>query len=84
MPRIQPRTLDQLPADTQAQTPNAVTDGAFTEFASHYDEEEQIEIVAVIALFGFLNRWNSTVATDIEASPLEALQKLSHTSGAAQ
>lgn len=28
-------------------------------------------VVAVIALFGFLNRFNDTMATELEASPLE-------------
>jgi len=32
-------------------------------------EDSRIEIVAVISMFGFLNRWNSTLATQIEAEP---------------
>ncbi|MEL7028460.1 MAG: hypothetical protein AAGL49_04450 [Pseudomonadota bacterium] len=28
-----------------------------------------VEIVSVIAMFGFLNRWNSTLATELEAAP---------------
>jgi uncharacterized peroxidase-related enzyme len=55
------------------QTPNSVTDQAFTELARHYDEEAQLEIVAVIAMFGFLNRWNSTLATELESVPQAAL-----------
>src|SRR6266567_2882317 len=31
-----------------------------------------VDIVAVIALFGFLNRFNDTMATELEASPIEA------------
>ena len=30
-----------------------------------------MQIVAVISLFGFLNRWNDTMATELEASPVE-------------
>jgi hypothetical protein len=30
-----------------------------------------VEIVAVISTFGFLNRWNDTMATTLEASPLK-------------
>ena len=29
-----------------------------------------MELVAVVALFGFLNRWNDTMATALEAGPL--------------
>jgi hypothetical protein len=28
-----------------------------------------VEIVATIALFGYLNRWNDTTASEIEARP---------------
>ena len=55
------------------QTPNAVTDAMFAEFAGHYDEQAQLEVIAVIAMFGFLNRWNSTLRTDLEALPAAAL-----------
>ena len=30
-----------------------------------------VEIVGVISLFGFLNRWNDTMATPLEAEPTE-------------
>ena len=55
------------------QTPNGVTDQAWAELAGHFDEEAQLEIVAVIALFGFLNRWNSTLQTDLESLPAAVL-----------
>jgi uncharacterized peroxidase-related enzyme len=51
--------------------PNAVTDEMFAELRKHWDEEQIVEIVAVIALFGFLNRWNDTFATPLEDEPLE-------------
>jgi alkylhydroperoxidase family enzyme len=46
--------------------PSAVTDGHFVELAKHYSEDAAAEIVAVIALLGWLNRWNVTLATRIE------------------
>ncbi|MDJ0709229.1 MAG: carboxymuconolactone decarboxylase family protein [Woeseiaceae bacterium] len=58
------------------QTPNGVTDEAWAEFAEHFDENGQLEVVAVIAMFGFLNRWNSTLATDLESLPFEALRRV--------
>ena len=57
------------------QTPNAVTDEIFAELARHYDEAEQLEIVAVIAMFGFLNRWNATLDTELESLPRAALEQ---------
>src|SRR5260370_14559134 len=55
-----------------AQVPNAVTDEDFDELKRHYSEAQIVDIVAVIALFGFLNRFNDTMATELESSPLEA------------
>ncbi len=53
------------------QVPNDVTDEMFTELRKHWDEGQIVEIVAVIALFGFLNRWNDTMATPLESDPAE-------------
>lgn len=49
--------------------PNAVEPGHFAALAEHFDERQIVEVVAVIALFGFLNRWNDTLATSLEAEP---------------
>ena len=38
-------------------------------------EEEIVEIVSVISLFGFLNRWNDTMATPLEEEPVEFAQR---------
>ena len=55
-----------------AQVPNIVTDADFDELRRHYSEAQIVDIVAVIALFGFLNRFNDTMATELESSPLKA------------
>jgi hypothetical protein len=34
-----------------------------------------VEIVGVIAMFGFLDRWNDTFATPLEDDPLEFGEK---------
>lgn len=52
-----------------AQVPNAVTSDDFDRLAQHFDAEEVIELVAVIALFGWLNRWNDILATELEDRP---------------
>jgi len=51
--------------------PNAVTDEMFKELQKHWTEEQIVEIIGVIAIFGFLNRWNDTFATPLEDEPLQ-------------
>jgi uncharacterized peroxidase-related enzyme len=51
--------------------PNAVTDEMFMELRKHWTDDQVVEIVGVISLFGFLNRWNDTFATPLEHEPLE-------------
>src|SRR3989304_5478163 len=51
--------------------PNAVTDEMFIELRKHWNDEQVVEIGGVIAIFGFLNRWNDTFATPLEDEPLE-------------
>lgn len=53
-----------------ASVPNAVNDAMFSELRRHWTEEQIVEIVGVIALFGFLNRWNDTLATPLEDEPI--------------
>lgn len=48
--------------------PPAVTDAHFTELAQHYSEDQIVELVAVIAHFGWFNRWNDTMQSDLEDS----------------
>ncbi|MFN2378366.1 MAG: carboxymuconolactone decarboxylase family protein [Candidatus Binatia bacterium] len=47
--------------------PNAATQEHFEELRRHYNDPQIVEIVAVISLFGFLNRWNDTMATALES-----------------
>ena len=46
--------------------PNGATDEHFVELRKHYGESEIVEIVAVVSMFGFLNRFNDTLANDLE------------------
>jgi uncharacterized peroxidase-related enzyme len=50
--------------------PNEVTAASFEELREHWDEGQIVEILSVVGLFGFLNRWNDTMATDLEPVPL--------------
>ena len=49
--------------------PNGVTDEMFTELRRHWNEEQIVEIVATVAMAGFLARWNGTMATPLETEP---------------
>ena len=50
--------------------PNAVTDEVFGELKEHWSEEEIVEILAVVCMFGVFNRWNDSMATPLEEEPL--------------
>lgn len=63
-------------ANSAALVPNAAADEDFAELQRYFSEDQVVELVAVIALFGFLNRWNSTLATDLEAAPAEVAERL--------
>lgn len=53
-------------AVTGAQCPSYATDQDMAELRRHFTEQQVVEIGAVIALFGFNNRWNALMATDVE------------------
>ena len=59
-----------------ASVPNDVTDELFARLRSHWSEGQVVEILAVIATFGFLNRWNDSLATPLEHEPSEVGEKL--------
>ena len=43
----------------------------FNRLREHFTDRQIVQIAGVIALFGFLNRWNDTLATELEAMPRE-------------
>jgi uncharacterized peroxidase-related enzyme len=52
-----------------AAQPNEVTDALFARLREYWSEGEVVELLGVVAMFGFLNRWNDTMATPLEAVP---------------
>ncbi len=58
-----------------ALAPAQATEDDFAEAYKYFSEEEVVEIVASIALFGFLNRWNDTMATELEELPAEVAKQ---------
>jgi uncharacterized peroxidase-related enzyme len=55
-----------------AGVPNAVTPEIATELKRHWSDDEIVEILGVIALFGYLNRWNDSMATALEPIGISA------------
>jgi uncharacterized peroxidase-related enzyme len=58
-----------------ALVPNEASAEDFTELKKHFDEGQIVEIVATIALFGYLNRWNDTMATTLETRAVEVAER---------
>jgi uncharacterized peroxidase-related enzyme len=52
-----------------ASTPNEAQESDFDLLKEHYNEGEIVELVATASLFGYLNRWNDTMATQAEVVP---------------
>jgi alkylhydroperoxidase family enzyme len=45
---------------------NAVSPEIAEALKAHWDEGESVEILGVISLFGYLNRWNDSMGTTLE------------------
>ncbi len=58
------------------QVPNVATDQHFVELDIYYSERQKTEIIAVISMFGFLNRWNDTLTTELEDKPFQSASSL--------
>jgi uncharacterized peroxidase-related enzyme len=59
-------------AQAASSVPNAVDEQIGAELKKHWSDEDIVEILGVIALFGYLNRWNDSMATSIEAGAVES------------
>ncbi|MEN0048269.1 MAG: carboxymuconolactone decarboxylase family protein [Bacteroidota bacterium] len=57
-------------------TPNEVSDEDFNNLKSHFSDQAIIEIVSVTSMYGFLNRWNSTLKTQLEERPSEIWKQI--------
>lgn len=55
--------------------PNDTTEEDFEELKKHFDDGQIVEIIATIALFGYLNRWNDTMATQLEDLPSKVSER---------
>lgn len=64
-----------------SQNPNNVTASTKTELYKYWDEGEVVEMLGVISLFGFLNRWNDSMGTTLENDAIASGKKLLTTTG---
>ena len=55
--------------------PNSVDDEIAEKLRKFWDEGEIVEITGVVALFGYLNRWNDSMGTEIENGAIESGDK---------
>lgn len=55
--------------------PNAVDDTISENLRLHWNDGEIVEILGVIALFGYLNRWNDSMGTELEKEAIESGEK---------
>lgn len=59
-----------------ASVPNDVNDECFARLRAFWSAGQIVEILGVIALFGFFNRWNDSLATTLEAEPHETASQV--------
>jgi uncharacterized peroxidase-related enzyme len=52
--------------------PNSVDETISDQLRQHWDEGEIVEILGVVALFGYLNRWNDSMGTALEIPAQES------------
>ncbi len=49
--------------------PNAVDAELMERLKRHWSEAQIVQILGAVCLYGFLNRWNDSMATDLEEAP---------------
>ena len=56
--------------------PNAVDAELMARMKEHWNEEQIVQILGAVSLYGFLNRWNDSMATDLEEAPVAMGEKV--------
>ncbi|WP_218353768.1 carboxymuconolactone decarboxylase family protein [Alteromonas lipotrueiana] len=56
--------------------PNNVDKTVIDEMKQHWSEQDTVEIMGVISLFGYLNRWNDSMGTTMEPGAIESGEAL--------
>ena len=68
-------------ARAAASVPNEVTAELYAELEVYWSEEQVVEILAVVCLKGFVNRWNDSLGTSLPDSSIALASKLLGKSG---
>src|SRR5690606_8243180 len=55
-----------------SQVPNAVDEPLKKRLYTYWNEGEIVEMLGVISLFGYLNRWNDSIATSLEPEAMKS------------
>ena len=63
-------------AGAAGSVPNEVTDELFERLKLHWSEDQIVEITGVIAVFGFLNRFNDSMATPLEPQAVDDAKRV--------
>ena len=61
--------------------PNAVDEELFSRMREHWSDDQIVQILGAVCLYGFLNRWNDSMATDLEEAPNEMGEKVLSSGG---
>ena len=56
--------------------PNAVDADLFKRLRDHWSEDQVVQILGVVCLYGFLNRWNDSMATNLEDEPRKMAERV--------
>ena len=56
--------------------PNAVDAELMARMKDYWNEEQIVQILGAVSLYGFLNRWNDSMATDLEEAPVAMGEKV--------
>ena len=59
-----------------ASVPNGLADEDFERMREHWDEGQIVEILAAVSLYGFLNRFNDSLATPLEEGSAEFAEEM--------
>ncbi len=62
-------------AFASGRAPNESNAAHFNELKKYFSDDQIIDIVSVISMFGFLNRWNDTLGTKLEDVPRDFVEE---------
>ena len=62
-------------AFASGRAPNESKSQHFSELKKYFSDSQIIDIVSVISMFGFLNRWNDTLGTKLEDVPKDFVEE---------